>query len=157
MKTQILLVVLFALNLLLLNRKFAWYRLPGTVILAILPVLSVFLPQPRFELDFFWWRIAGIAIMLLGILIAGWAILEFKKQNVNNLVTSGPYQFVRHPQYLGLIFVWAGWWWLWAAAYSFYFGMIILALTWLHAYFEEKQLGDQYREYRKNTGMFWIK
>lgn len=64
--------------------------------------------------------------------------------------------------YLGLIFVWVGWWWVWAAVYSFYFGMFILALAWIQGYLEEKlvlekKFGDKYREYRRQTGMFWVK
>ena len=60
------------------------------------------------------------------------------------------------------LFVFVGWWWVWAAVYSFYFGMFILALIWLQAYLEEKfilekQFGDQYRGYKQQTGMFWIK
>lgn len=108
-----------------------------------------------------------VAVMIgFGLLI--WAVREFKRAGlqvldiVPQLIASGPYQFVRHPQYLGLIFIYVGWWWWWSAVYAFYFGMFILVLIWIQAYFEEKfilerQFGRQYQEYRREIGMFWIK
>ncbi len=170
MGIQILFVCLFALNLLLiwLSEKFPWYRLPGSFIFTFLPLLPVFFDQPRFELDYFWWRVAGAALIILGIALVVWAksvvgkVLTSLGETPGELTTSGPYQFFRHPMYLGLIFVWVGWWWVWAAVYSFYFGMFILALAWIQGYLEEKlvlekKFGDKYREYRRQTGMFWVK
>lgn len=164
MMLQLVLIALFILNMILiwltvLTKKFEWYRIPGILIFSLVPFSTVFFAQPRFELDFFWWRIAGIAAIVVGFGIMGWARVVFSPQA---LVTSGPYQFIRHPQYLGLIFMWMGWWWIWVAVYAFYFGMFILALTWIQAYLEEKfilekKFGDQYLEYRHQTGMFWIK
>jgi protein-S-isoprenylcysteine O-methyltransferase Ste14 len=166
MKSQILVVALFALNLLAvwstlwLNRCH-WYRLIGYLVMALLPLLSVLPNQPHFELDYYWWKIAGVAAIILGASVLILAIREFSKQK-GALFTTGPYKFVRHPQYLGLILIWVGWWWLWAAVYGFYFGMFILALTWLQGYLEEKlvlekQFGEAYRAYKQKTGMFWIK
>ena len=76
--------------------------------------------------------------------------------------TDGPFAFVRHPVYLGLVFIFVGWWWAWAAVYAFYFGMFILALIWINAYLEEKIIlmkafGQKYSEYKQQTGMFWVK
>ncbi len=166
MKIQILMVALFALNLLSIWATYwlprcAWWRPIGYLIMAILPLGSVFFPQPQFDLDYFWWRIAGVVTIVSGLFILGWAIKEFSRRK-GALFTGGPYQFVRHPQYLGLIFIWVGWWWVWAAVYSFYFGMIILALTWLQGYLEEKlilekKFGQEYLNYKKQTGMFWVK
>lgn len=173
MNWQIILVVLFAFNMVfiwlaaLLN-KFGWYRLPGSFIFAYLPLLGVFMAQPRFELDYFWWRVAGVLSMCAGIVLLIWA-KRFIGRVISNLgdppgelKTSGPYQYVRHPMYLGLVFIYVGWWWVWAAVYSFYSGMFILMQVWLHAYLEEKLVlekafGDKYRQYRRRTGMFWVK
>jgi protein-S-isoprenylcysteine O-methyltransferase Ste14 len=166
MKWQIVIVVLCALNLLSIWStvwldRCRWYRPLGYLVMAILPFLSVFPNQPHFDLDYFWWKIAGGVAIVLGVLILGWALVEFSKKK-GALFTSGPYLYVRHPQYLGLVFILVGWWWLWAAVYGFYFGMIILALIWLQGYLEEKlilekQFGQAYLDYKKLTGMFWIK
>jgi protein-S-isoprenylcysteine O-methyltransferase Ste14 len=134
-----------------------------------IPLLTVWFEQPRFELDYYWWKWAGLASILMGLALGYWAIRELKKARdewysilPTMLVKSGPYQYLRHPVYLSLIFIWIGWWWLWAAAYSFYFGMLMLGLLWLHGYCEEKWVlekhyGQIYVEYRQKTGMFWVK
>jgi protein-S-isoprenylcysteine O-methyltransferase Ste14 len=158
---QLIVIGFFALNMLLiwLFRRFGWYRVPGSFIFALLPLATVFFEQPRFELDFFWWEIAGAVAIVLGIGLLVWSKLASSSEG---LAVSGPYQFVRHPMYLGLIFIDVGWWWAWAAVYSFYLGLIFLALVWFQAYLEEKLIlekafGDQYREYRRHAGMFWVK
>lgn len=146
-----------------LTNKFTWTFRFGPLV-SLIPILTVFPEQPRFELDYFWWRIVGYIAIALGIAVYIWAVREFKSvlKEGNKLIDTGPFKFVRHPMYLGTIFIYVGWWWIWAAVYGFYLGMFILAAIWLQAYIEEKlvlekSFGDQYREYRKITGMFWIK
>jgi protein-S-isoprenylcysteine O-methyltransferase Ste14 len=174
MTLQLIFVLLFALNLLLLwaailSKKALWYRFAAYFFMLVIPMLTVILEQPHFDLDYFWWRIAGYAAIALGAAAIIWARTEFKKQKVDwraaepaKLVTSGPYQFLRHPIYLGLIFILVGWWWIWAAAWSFYFGMLILLLIWIQGNLEEwlilqKKFGEAFTTYRKTTGMYWIK
>jgi protein-S-isoprenylcysteine O-methyltransferase Ste14 len=163
----ILILFFFALNLFLLWRFF-WYKIPGFLLLLILPLSMVFFKQPNFELDFFWWQVGGVALILIGSIIFVLAFSEFKKNNLplfglpETLVTTGLYQYLRHPQYLGVIFVLVGWWWVWAKAYAFYFGMFVLAMIWIQGYLEEKlilekRFKDKYQKYHQQTGMFWIK
>lgn len=167
MGIQIIFVLLFALNLFLI-RLFAKYRPVGSVALAVLPLFGVFFDQPRFELDYFWWRIAGVSAILLGLALIVWARRTlganyyFPAEKPKELVTEGPYALFRQPIYLGLIFIFVGWWWVWAAVYTFYFGMFSLAMIWLEAWFEEKLVmektfGAKFFEYKRQTGMFWIK
>jgi methanethiol S-methyltransferase len=164
---QIIFVGLFALNLYPLW-KTGRYRLPGNFFFLCLPLVTPFLDQPRFALDYFWWRAAGLIAVMLGAALLVWTQRSLGKVFANigeppaALATSGPYELFRHPFYLGLIFIFVGWWWLWAAVYAFYFGMFILALIWVQGYLEEKlvlekKFGDRYREYKKDTGMFWVK
>jgi len=174
MKIQLIIAGCFALNMFLMwvtffIKRCRWYRSVGELIFIILPFTMVSIEQPHFELDFFWWKIAGIASILLGGLILLWTVIEMTKKGIANLdiipdkfLDSGPFAFVRHPIFLSLIFLCIGWWWVFAAVYSFYFGMLILLLIWLEAYLEEKFIlekafGARYHEYRQHTGMFWIK
>ncbi len=173
MLIQLIFVVLVALNLLCLwyiffSKKCQWYSLIGELVYAVLPLVTVFFAQPRFELDFFWWRIVGGVAIVLGGGILIWSLVSFGKKGLiltvhqQKILKIGPYQFIRHPQYLGLIFIWMGWWWVWSAVYSFYIGMFIVALTWLEAYLEEKLILEklhegQYQKYKQHAGMFWIK
>jgi protein-S-isoprenylcysteine O-methyltransferase Ste14 len=167
MEIQIVVVLLFALNLVLIW-KLPAYRPVGAAVFLVLPLVTVFFPQPQFELDYFWWRIAGAALIASGIALMAWVkqatgrtLLEIGSAPAE-LVTAGPYGYLRHPVYLGVIFIQVGWWWLWAAVYSFYLGMFIVGLIWLQGYLEEKLVmqklfGDKFRDYRKTTGMFWVK
>ncbi|MBI5400135.1 isoprenylcysteine carboxylmethyltransferase family protein [Candidatus Saganbacteria bacterium] len=170
MSLQILIVILFALNFALawLWRKSVGYNLLASLIFVVLPLATVFFPQPKFALDYYWWKIAGLIAIIFGLALAllaqktlgkVWPDLTLTPADLRKV---GPYQFFRHPIYLGLIFIDVGWWWVWSAVYSFYFGMFIIALIWLQAYFEEKlileeKFGNLYRVYRSETGMFWIK
>lgn len=165
MSIQVAILLLFLSNMLLiwltvLANKFTWYRLPGSLIFTFLPLLTVFSEQPRFELDFFWWRIAGVIAIVVGIGLMIWSKMSIG--NTSELAVSGPYEHVRHPMYLGKVFIYTGWWWAWSAVYAFYFGIFILAMIWIQAYLEEKlvlekKFGEKYAEYRKEAGMFWIK
>ena len=173
MLVQLMFIFLFAINLYWLWLSTKSGNQPGKslgqIFFVIIPLVMVFFPQPRFELDFFWWRIAGIAAVLVGLALIYWSTRVFRQASValldpapKNLVTSGPYQFVRHPFYLGCVFVFVGWWWVFAAVYSFYFGLLIVLLLWLEARFEEalilnENFGRQFRDYYLRTGMFWIK
>lgn len=173
MRIQVLFIALFGLNLCLswlaaLSKNMKWYRLPGMSLFLGLPLATVFFNQPKFELDYFWWRIAGVIAITLGILLIAWAkrssgqVWLFISAEQEEICRRGPYQFVRQPVYLGVIFVFVGWWWVWAAVYSFYFGMFILMLIWLNACLEEKfilakKFGEKFEQYRNATGMFWVK
>lgn len=151
-----------------LQKKSDWLRKIVIFIVLLIPLVMPFIAQPHFGLDFFWWKVAGVIAIIIGYGIFFWAKNMFAGSEElfgdvpNELIASGPFQFVRHPMYLGYIFIIVGWWWLWAAVYAFYFGLAIIALLWLQAYLEERLLlvpkfGDEYLEYRHQTGMFWIK
>lgn len=168
MGIQLIFVSLFFLNLVLLwvirqSRKL------GLIMMLALPAVTVFFPQPRFELDHFWWTVAGWLALAVGAALIVIAKRELEKNGAKwfenepkTLVTTGPYAFLRHPIYLGLIFILVGWWWIWSAVYSFYFGMLVLLMIWLNGHLEDrfilkKIFGQAFVSYKKSTGMFWIK
>ncbi len=112
-----------------------------------------------------WLRWAGVGIALLGFGLLQWAQTTLgrnwsdtpRMMKEQALVTSGPYQFIRHPIYSAfllifssLLFVSANW--LIGLAWI---GMAVLEIATRIAYEEHLMLeyfGDEYREYMRRTG-----
>jgi methyltransferase len=69
-------------------------------------------PWPRFG----WWTLPGLALFIAGELLRGWAILALGPRYSTRivvlpkapLVAGGPYRFVRHPIYVGITLMLAG-------------------------------------------------
>lgn len=125
-----------------------------------LPLLAMpFMPQTHFW-DFGLWIIWGWLTLAAGIVLALWAQMTMSASA--GLVTSGPYKFMRHPKYLGFIFIYIGLSWIMSAIYSFYLCVLVIPMIWIEAYLEdkfilEKEFGEQFRKYKQETGMFWFK
>jgi len=108
--------------------------------------------------------LVGLLLLLLGIIVRVWAIYTLGKHftataTINNdheLITAGPYRFVRHPSYLGAFMAVVGTPVFLNGSWS-----VILALTAMSvAYYiritaEEKMLlnyfGDKYTVYTRHT------
>jgi len=94
----------------------------------------------------------------IGIFVQGWREL-YRARQQNQLVTTGLYRFVRHPQYTGLFIGLFGegvvhWPTLFSVAI---FPVIVLAYFLLSRNEEKKvleQFGDEYRAYQKQVPMF---
>ena len=112
-------------------------------------------------------RIIGLALYLIFSWIQIWVTkvlgdnysqdIAIKKEH--QLVTSGPFKFVRHPQYLSQFLLDIG-----GAAATLSFILAPLALIqipflFLRASFEDKILdkhfGENFRNYKKKSGMFF--
>jgi protein-S-isoprenylcysteine O-methyltransferase Ste14 len=108
---------------------------------------------------------AGLAVLLAGIVLREWAIWVLGKhftvrvqvREKAELVTDGPYNYVRHPSYTGGLMIFAG---IFLAIGSWP-GLILGLIICLVAYeyrinVEENALrnafGRKYHEYRKRTG-----
>jgi protein-S-isoprenylcysteine O-methyltransferase Ste14 len=113
----------------------------------------------------FWLRWTGLGIALLGFVLLQWAQTALGKSwsdtprmiREQALVTSGPYQFIRHPIYTAFILILGSTllisanWFIGLA----WIGMIVLETTSRIGFEENLMLeyfGDQYREYMKRTG-----
>ena len=125
-------------------------------------------------------RLLGALVLFSGFLFLGWLfkyrkpvdiivstyvtflkvrrgnILEKRLSRTEPLVIEGPYRYVRHPLYFGVVVIVVGWWLL--LDYSFLLVSAILLLLWFNfavARFEEEELramfGERYQEYAKEV------
>lgn len=102
----------------------------------------------------------GYALLFVGIglFIQGWRVLHHARQN-NQLITTGLYSAVRHPQYTGLFIGLFGEGVVhWPTLFSVGLFPIIVIAYVLLARSEEKrvieQFGNEYLDYRKRVPMF---
>lgn len=112
-----------------------------------------------------WLRWMGVVIALLGFALLQWAQNTLGKNwsdtprmiKEQSLITSGPYQFIRHPIYTAFLFILGSTLfisanWLIGAAWI---GMTVLEVTSRIGFEEQLMLeyfGNQYREYMTRTG-----
>ncbi|MBI2061564.1 MAG: isoprenylcysteine carboxylmethyltransferase family protein [Nitrospirae bacterium] len=109
------------------------------------------------------YRPLGLALMLAGLGVASWALLTLRRffsprimvQKDHQLIRRGPYQWIRHPFYLGLILLSIGF----PLVFRSWLGMPVTilffpAVAWRMT-IEEKLLGDAfgaaYEEYKKTS------
>ena len=106
----------------------------------------------------------GLALLGLGLGFAVWARLHIGRnwgtpmtqKNDPELVTSGPYRFVRHPIYSGILFggvataVGLSWHWLAAAALA---GIYFIYSAKVEERFLADQFPDAYPAYKRSTKM----
>jgi len=138
--------------------------LVGINFATLLPVGVIFLRTELNLWDYISIAIGGIlTVIFIASLISTHRIeqVHMKPNEVDKLVTSGPYSIVRHPSYSGTILV--------NIAYLFFFRTLWLiplicvfsVLWYLEARHEEKALiakfGEAYRNYMNTTGMFFPK
>jgi len=115
-------------------------------------------------------RIPEMVVSFTGLFILIYSVLFLKFRKPEGLVTSGPYKFVRHPQYLGVIVFTAnltsrsfretlgdiGWI---GPEWTFLLWFVTLAAYILLARVEENHLsnkyGNQYEDYRENSGFIF--
>jgi len=114
-----------------------------------------------------WISWAGVGITILGVAVAIWArycIGQYWSARVtlkegHRLIRSGPYAFVRHPIYTGMLVAAAGT----ALVIGEWRGVVAVAVIWathsLKARREERLLatefGEEYADYRRSTGFLF--
>jgi len=110
--------------------------------------------------------ITGIIIFIAGVLLGLWAITHHKRGNFNiqpklkegcTLVTSGAYNYIRHPMYTSVILMMLGVWVSTPTLLEFLFFILLILVLVLKAKREEALWcgHDQaYLDYQKRTKLF---
>lgn len=155
-----------------LRREDSFSRL-SYVLIAWIALYLIFFPQkvsaiPWLRLPLIpyhpWLGVVGLAITLLGFALTYWARFALAGnwsghvtiKVGHELVRSGPYRFVRHPIYSGILLAAVGT----ALAHDQRVSLIALPLLWLsftikrlkEEQFMQQTFGDQYEGYRLTTG-----
>ena len=113
----------------------------------------------------FYINMTGLALGLFGALFSIWAIAHLRasfglRTAVRELVTSGPYRYIRHPLYFGEIIHILGVAILAATPAAIYLFVVAVALQAVRAKIEERKFlasVPAYAEFRRNTGFLWPK
>jgi len=108
--------------------------------------------------------LAALVVMLIGLGLRVWAALTLGGYYTRTLmttsnhkvVTAGPYAWVRHPAYLGVILLWSGFGILSSnLLIAFLFPVVFVAVYLYRISVEEamlvKELGDGYVQYKRRT------
>jgi protein-S-isoprenylcysteine O-methyltransferase Ste14 len=134
---------------------------------AMLGFLGLALPlfqQPTFQSPLVQYGL-GLPLLVLGLLGRIYPALYLRRQGttttlheVGKLVDSGPYAWVRHPQYTAGLLLLLGWFLAWGAWYALGFMPIIAGMVYVQALIEEKYIlektfGEAYAAYRERVGM----
>ena len=109
--------------------------------------------------------IIGLVLLIFGITLNVIGTKELVKTKLggvkgipDKIITNGVYNIIRHPINLGFMFIFAGWYTVWAGIYSLYFLPVLIIIFIIVSFYEERNLikvyGDEYKEYKKNVGMF---
>jgi protein-S-isoprenylcysteine O-methyltransferase Ste14 len=171
-----LLLNLFTGIFLLLGRRAA--VLPQKVKDVFVPLIAAFFnltynAVPRFPVSVqkglwpdglqTWFIAAGLLLCVLGLAVSFWGILYLGRSfgifvEVRKIILNGPYQWMRHPMYVGYIGMLAG---LALANFSAAYFVLVpihIVLLLYRARLEETRLAGhsaEYREYTKRTGFIF--
>ena len=96
--------------------------------------------------------IAGISLLLAASIHLG------RAKDTGELVTSGPFQYIRHPIYMSVYILSIGFGFLFFAWLWFLVMAVFIPLWWLESKEEEKEMlekyGKKYVDYQERTKMF---
>lgn len=149
-----------------IEKKHGALPTPGALITFLLPPIILLAWVGHYPAQWLPVRVLGVALSLYGIVMLPWATWTLGRMYVpgagifddHELITAGPFRFVRHPIYSAIIALWLG-----AALGTLNW---LLLVTWpvyvvgvMKPAREEEELlrakfGDAYREYAEETGGF---
>lgn len=98
-----------------------------------------------------------ITVLGVGLVIAGWR--KIYRAKTEDLVTTGIYAYIRHPQYTGIILAALGTFVHWPTLPTLLMLPILIAAYYKLAEKEEREMeskfGQAYREYQERVPRFW--
>jgi protein-S-isoprenylcysteine O-methyltransferase Ste14 len=108
--------------------------------------------------------LVALAVMLIGLGLRVWAAVTLGGYYTRTLmttkdhrvVTTGPYAWVRHPAYLGVILLWSGFGVLSSNLVIVFLFPVMFVIVYLYRISVEermlvKELGDDYTQYKRRT------
>jgi methanethiol S-methyltransferase len=100
-------------------------------------------------------------IIVIGIflIVFGWRqIFKARSKNQGQLVTTGLYSYIRHPQYLGFLLITLGMLLEWPTIFTLLLWPVLTVVYYRLAKAEDKeieaQFGEQFREYKRSVSAF---
>jgi protein-S-isoprenylcysteine O-methyltransferase Ste14 len=132
--------------------------------LGFLVLALPFFAQPTFQSPLVQYGF-GLPLLILGLCGRVYPAIYLRQKGttttldaVGKLVDSGPYAWVRHPQYTAGMVMLLGWFLVCGAWYALGFIPIIAAMIYAQALIEEKYIlekvfGEAYTDYCKRVGM----
>lgn len=134
---------------------------------AMLGLLTLALPvfeQPTFDSPLLQYGL-GLPLLVLGSLGRVYPMIYLRQRGttttldkVGRLVDSGPYAWLRHPQYTAGLLLLLGWFLVWGAWYALCVLPLMGGIVYAQAHIEEryileKRFGEAYAAYRERVGM----
>lgn len=123
-------------------------------------LLATALTRFGFKLESMWLLVMLVSSLMilvgLGLIAQGWRLIHRSK---GELVTTGAYAYVRHPQYLGLLLITVGFLVQWPTLITLAMWPFLALMYYRLAHQEEHDLeaafGSQYREYKQKIPGFF--
>lgn len=111
-----------------------------------------------YEIRFF----IGVPVLIIGVLLVTWGIATLGIKNTYGLrdrfILDGPYRYTRNPQYLGDTFFFIGISLITNSLYLLVVHLLMILIFLLAPFAEEvwleKQYGEEYRKYKRDTARF---
>jgi len=134
------------------------------VLIAFLTLLLPFFEQATFKNPLVQYGL-GLPLLIIGLVGRVYPMIYLRKKgtttaldDVNKLVDTGPYAWVRHPQYTAGFVMLLGWFLVWGAWYALCVLPLIAGIIYAQArveekYILEKMFGKSYAAYCKRVGM----